>query len=541
MTGRLGVAEGQPVPHRSRLVVGQVEQLGHRVALHVRRAEQVVDRELPAGEIALEREVGDAHRRASSPTASRAARAGMLRRVTERTIVIAGSPTALGGHFGGHGARARRCCATLGLRDRLAARPGPRRHDLARPWRCRQRSGLGRRSRPAREEPRPDRRLSRSARDATSQTGLVQGGRRRDAARARRRLHDSRRARWPASAALDPGIRLGLAWFDAHGDFNTPDTTPSGNVWGMPFAMACGRGDATLVAAAEGPSVRELDAGLFGGQVLDETESRMLAASGVAQFGPGMLARPRRSGGRRGLGGRVSAPRSTPGTSRSTWTRSTRPGRWAIAMPEPDGLSLETAVATVRAIATSGAPVIGFGATAVMERDGADLHGTVDAIAALTEAALAERYGRDLLSRGGRSRRRNRGTSASSMPVADRQPARRLGATDDDRVAPVIERDQRPRLVAERRRRQRRCRPARSRPTSRRRPLLQRQRRAGRSLVRDRRAARRHDRCTCRSTRPSAPAGPGSTPASRYSLRLQRRTPVVVGAGAGLDGRLRRQ
>ena len=79
-----------------------------------------------------------------------------------------------------------------------------------------------------------------------------------------------------------------------------------------------------------------------------------------------------------------------PGTSRSTWTRSTRQGRWAIATPEPDGLSLETAVATVRAVATSGAPVIGFGATAVMERDGADLHGTVDAIAALTEAALAE-------------------------------------------------------------------------------------------------------------------------------------------------------
>ena len=87
-----------------------------------------------------------------------------------------------------------------------------------------------------------------------------------------------------------PGIRLGLAWFDAHGDFNTPDTTPSGNVWGMPFAMACGRGDPDLVAAVDGPTVGETDAGLFGGQVLDETESRMLAASGVASFGAGMLA-----------------------------------------------------------------------------------------------------------------------------------------------------------------------------------------------------------------------------------------------------------
>ena len=65
-------------------------------------------------------------------------------------------------------------------------------------------------------------------------------------------------------------------------------------------------------------------------------------------------------------------------------------GGWAVATPEPDGLSLATAVAAVRVIATSGAPVIGFGATAVMQRDDADLDATVDAIAALAEAALAE-------------------------------------------------------------------------------------------------------------------------------------------------------
>ena len=87
-----------------------------------------------------------------------------------------------------------------------------------------------------------------------------------------------------------PDNRFAIAWFDAHGDFNTPDTTPSGNVWGMPFAMICGRGDADLVAACDGPTVRDEDAALLGGQVLDETESRMLAASPVAQFGAGMLA-----------------------------------------------------------------------------------------------------------------------------------------------------------------------------------------------------------------------------------------------------------
>ena len=68
----------------------------------------------------------------------------------------------------------------------------------------------------------------------------------------RRRLHVARGR--PGSAPPAPaGRRLALAWFDAHGDFNTPATTPSGNVWGMPFAMACGRGDPDLVGRGRRP------------------------------------------------------------------------------------------------------------------------------------------------------------------------------------------------------------------------------------------------------------------------------------------------
>jgi arginase len=186
-----------------------------------------------------------------------------------------------------------------------------------------------------------------------------------------------------------PGIRLGLAWFDAHGDFNTPDTTPSGNVWGMPFAMACGRGDTDLVRACEAPSVRELDAGLFGGQVLDETESRMLAASGVAQFGAGMLADDAGQAA-------VAAWAATVAERIDAWYIAfdldalDASGRWAVAMPEPEGLSLDDAVRTVRTIATSGVPVIGFGATAAMPRDDGDMDATTAAVVALTEAAFGE-------------------------------------------------------------------------------------------------------------------------------------------------------
>ena len=39
----------------------------------------------------------------------------------------------------------------------------------------------------------------------------------------------------------------GVLWIDAHGDFNTPETSPSGNVHGMPLAALCGLGDDTMV------------------------------------------------------------------------------------------------------------------------------------------------------------------------------------------------------------------------------------------------------------------------------------------------------
>ena len=36
--------------------------------------------------------------------------------------------------------------------------------------------------------------------------------------------------------------RLAVVWFDAHGDLNTPETSPSGNTWGMPLRMAIDAG-----------------------------------------------------------------------------------------------------------------------------------------------------------------------------------------------------------------------------------------------------------------------------------------------------------
>src|SRR5436190_16931083 len=43
------------------------------------------------------------------------------------------------------------------------------------------------------------------------------------------------------------GEQVGVIWFDAHGDSNTPETTPSGNIHGMSLAVSLGYGDSELV------------------------------------------------------------------------------------------------------------------------------------------------------------------------------------------------------------------------------------------------------------------------------------------------------
>ena len=186
-------------------------------------------------------------------------------------------------------------------------------------------------------------------------------------------------------AAL-PASRLAIAWFDAHGDFNTPDTTPSGNVFGMPFAMLCGRGDPDLVAAVDGPTVMEQDAALFGGQVLDEAESRMLAASRVAHFGAGMLGT---EAGQAAVAGWAAAIAKRVDGLYIAFDMDCLDAAagWALTMPEPDGLALDTAL-TVVGILAAAVPVVGFGATAV-NLDNGDGPATADAIARLVEAAFA--------------------------------------------------------------------------------------------------------------------------------------------------------
>jgi arginase len=186
-----------------------------------------------------------------------------------------------------------------------------------------------------------------------------------------------------------PGLRLALAWFDAHGDFNTPDSTPSGNVWGMPLAMACGYGESDLLAAVDAPTVEPRNAALLGGQVLDEDESRRLAASPLAHFGAGMLAD---EAGRAALRAWATAVAGRVDAAYIAFDLDALDSAagWAVTMPEPHGLALADAVAAVRILAGT-LPVVGFGATAALfeaSTNRAVAARTVEAVADLAETAL---------------------------------------------------------------------------------------------------------------------------------------------------------
>jgi arginase family enzyme len=64
--------------------------------------------------------------------------------------------------------------------------------------------------------------------------------------------------------------RLGIVWFDAHGDLNTPETSPSGNLWGMPLRMLI-----------DGGAVKAQDVALVGARNLDPPEIEFIAADGI--------------------------------------------------------------------------------------------------------------------------------------------------------------------------------------------------------------------------------------------------------------------
>jgi arginase len=126
--------------------------------------------------------------------------------------------------------------------------------------------------------------------------------------------------------------RLGVVWLDAHGDLNTPETSPSGNPWGMPLRMAIDEG-----------SVAPADVALVGSRDLDPPERVYVAEQGIDD----------------------DLTRALDGVSAVYLALDVdvlEPGQVACHMPVPGGLAIEQVEAALRTVADR-APVAGLGIT----------------------------------------------------------------------------------------------------------------------------------------------------------------------------------
>jgi arginase len=78
---------------------------------------------------------------------------------------------------------------------------------------------------------------------------------------------------------------LGLIWYDAHGDLNTGDTSPSGNIHGMPLAASLGFGHPSLVNIGNyAPKVKPENVVLIGIRELDKGEQEIAREIGLKVF-----------------------------------------------------------------------------------------------------------------------------------------------------------------------------------------------------------------------------------------------------------------
>ena len=74
--------------------------------------------------------------------------------------------------------------------------------------------------------------------------------------------------------------RLGVIWLDAHGDLNTPESSPSGNAWGMPLRMLI-----------DGGAIDPGDVALIGARNLDPPEVEFITATGIHDNAEAVLER----------------------------------------------------------------------------------------------------------------------------------------------------------------------------------------------------------------------------------------------------------
>ena len=131
---------------------------------------------------------------------------------------------------------------------------------------------------------------------------------------------------------------LAVVWIDAHGDLNTPATSPSGNAWGMPLRMVIDDG-----------AVLPKHVALIGARNLDPPEEEFVAAAGI-QVGEGAV--------ERALDGADAVYVALDADS-------AEPGELAAFMPEPGGLTVDQLEALLHDVAAR-TRVAGLGFTGLV-------------------------------------------------------------------------------------------------------------------------------------------------------------------------------
>ncbi|QPC48075.1 arginase [Mangrovibacillus cuniculi] len=78
---------------------------------------------------------------------------------------------------------------------------------------------------------------------------------------------------------------LGIIWYDAHGDLNTGETSPSGNIHGMPLAVSLGIGHPTLTSIhGDSPKIKPENIVIIGARSLDEGERTLIKEKGIKVY-----------------------------------------------------------------------------------------------------------------------------------------------------------------------------------------------------------------------------------------------------------------
>ncbi|GGE55652.1 arginase [Pullulanibacillus camelliae] len=82
-----------------------------------------------------------------------------------------------------------------------------------------------------------------------------------------------------------PYKNLGVIWYDAHGDLNTAETSPSGNIHGMPLAVSLGYGDPQLTSTGGyQPKVKPENVVIIGARALDMGEREFIKEKGIRVY-----------------------------------------------------------------------------------------------------------------------------------------------------------------------------------------------------------------------------------------------------------------